>query len=90
MTENKECKLIMSADELESIKDAEAVLLVEFETSSRDRVAELIGWGDFEAMDELSKIRSTVVMPVGLKIIAQKAVLVDELLAPKYEDGSLV
>ena len=83
MTETP-CPLEVSEIEYQEIQNAEAVVIREYEKESDcTRTAKLVTSGDKEEMDLLAARSEILIVPVGFHIIAQKAVLVKDLIDPK-------
>lgn len=74
------CPLRLTSDEYNAIRKCEAVVIREYETDSGERFANPVAWGDADEMQDQAAIPGLFVVPVGLRIVAQKCLPVADLL----------
>ncbi len=77
-----ECRLEMTSDELADIRQCESVIVREYERADGSRFAKAVAWGDADEMEMQAVSNGMFIVPVGFKIVAQRAIAVSELLPP--------
>jgi hypothetical protein len=75
-----ECPLQMTHDEYRQILKCDAVIVREYERDNGNRWAVPVAWGDAEEMQQQAEIPTLQVVPEGVSIVCQRAVLVSELV----------
>ena len=75
-----ECPLRMTQAEYSQILKCDAVIVREYERDNGNRWAVPVAWGDAKEMQSQAESPTLQVVPVGVKIVCQRAVLVSELL----------
>lgn len=74
------CPLEMTQQQLDDIRQCEAVVVREYETDGGRRFAHPVAWGDADEMRDAAETRGLFIIPVGVKIIGQQCLMVAELL----------
>ena len=77
-----ECLLEVTSEEFADISKCEAVVLREYERPDGSRFAKAVGWGDLDEMTDQAETVFVLMVPTGLKYIAQQVIPVSELLKP--------
>lgn len=80
----KPCPLHVSPEEYAALRNCEAVVVREHETVDGARRAVVVAWGELEEMKIQADTPSLFIVPVGFHIIGQRALLVKDLIGPKY------
>lgn len=80
MTTTDTCSLELTPSQLHSISQCEAVIVREYETEDGRRFAQAVAWGDADEMRSQAETPGLYVVPEGVKIVAQRAVPVSEIL----------
>jgi len=80
------CQLEITSSDYRAIKNSEAVVVREYEGRNGYRFAEVVNYGSLEEMEDLADRHVIMVLPVGVSIIACRAVLVCDLIEPEVRD----
>ena len=75
-----ECPLDVTQKEFDAFSQAEAVVVREYETDNGRRFARVVAWGDLDEMKDQADALGLYVVPVGVRIICQRAILLKDLI----------
>lgn len=74
-----ECVLEVTQHEVDEIVHNESVVIREYERSDGSRYAKAVAWGDHDEMIDQASIKGMFIIPVGIKIVCQRAFKVSDI-----------
>jgi len=77
---NDICPLEVTQQEVDDIKQCEAVVIREYEREDGSRIGRPVAWGDVDEMQDQADRFCICVVPFGFSIVCQQMVLVSDLL----------
>jgi hypothetical protein len=88
MAEASTIPLQVTQEELDRIRQCEAVVVHVYETASGDVFSRAVAWGDRDEMQDAADTPGMFIVPVGVSIRHQEMLLVSDLLGPSEETPS--
>jgi hypothetical protein len=78
------CTLEITKDEWADIRKCESVIVREYEVEETgNRTARAMAWGDHDEMEDQNSSPGLLIVPKGVRVIAQKVIRVSDLLQPE-------
>lgn len=74
------CQLEVTQEEFDQFSQCEAVIVREYEHADGSRVARVVAWGDMDEMTKQAAIPGIHIVPVGVKLVAQRVVPFSEII----------